>query len=176
MGSFSCPPTPIADQLDEVAARFLEQHKIVGEPITWSPSLELVADLELPGPDVDQMHIDDLHQALLDGWMSIEDAATTVGVEPLVIRHLLERSPLPRPMARRKRRWAKKQTRLDVARHRLTRDELTRLHTGKQWTLCAIGRHFGIDPKVVKELALEYDIAVAVGHTPTRPLTAEWLH
>jgi len=167
---------PIADQLDEVASRFLEQHTIVGEPITWSPPLELVADLELPGPDVDQIRIDDLHQALLDGWMSIEDTATTAGVEPLVIRHLLERSPLPRPMARRKRRWAKKQTRLDVARHRLTREELTRLHKGQQWTMCAIGRHFGIDPKVVKELALEYGIDVVIDHTPTRPLIAEWLH
>ena len=40
----------------------------------------------------------------------------------------------------------------------------------------AIGRHFGIDSKVVKELDLEYGIDVVHGLTPARPLTAEWLH
>ncbi|MBS1693788.1 MAG: TniQ family protein [Actinobacteria bacterium] len=166
---------PITDQLDAVASRFLEQYKIFGEPIYWSPPLELVADLELPGPDVDQLCVDDLHQALLDGWMSIEDAARTVGVEPLVIRHLLERSPLPRPMVRRKRQWARNQTRLHFARQQLTCEELTRLHKRQKWTMYAIGRHFGIDSKVVKALALEYGIDVAMGNTPARPLTAEWL-
>ncbi|WP_236949432.1 hypothetical protein [Mycolicibacterium goodii] len=127
---------------------------------TW-----VVADLELPGVDIDQLCIDELHQAISDGWMSIKDAAKTVGVEPLVIRHLLERSPLAQPMVRRKRRWAKRQTRLDRARLRLAMEELTALHKKQKWTLCAIGRHKGIDPKVVKALALEYGIDVEVHST-----------
>ncbi|HXO54687.1 MAG TPA: TniQ family protein, partial [Mycobacterium sp.] len=146
---------PIADRLDEIASRFLQQHNIVNEPLTWSPPLSLVADLELPGPDVGSLSIDHLHPAILDGPRSIDDTAQTMGVRPLVVRHLLERSPLLQPVCRGQQQ-PKKQTRLDRARLQLTRAELTALYEQEKWTFFAIAKHFGIDPKAVKQLALEY--------------------
>jgi AraC-like DNA-binding protein len=167
---------PIAYRLDEIAARFLQQHNIVDEPLTWSPPLSLVADLELPGPDVDLLSIDHLHPAILDGPRSIDDAAKTMGVRPLVVRHLLERSPLLQPVCRGQQR-PRKQTRLDRARLQLTRAELTALCEQEKWTFFAIAKHFGIDDsKVVKQLALEYDIHVAPASAPPQPVAAAWLH
>jgi uncharacterized protein YidB (DUF937 family) len=166
---------PIADRLDEIAARFLQQHNIVDEPLTWSPPLSLVADLELPGPDVGALSIEHLHRAILDRPRSIDDAAHTIGVRPLVVRHLLERSPLLRPVCRGQQR-PKKQTRLDRARLQLTRAELAHLYEQQKWTFFAIAKHFGIDPSVVKQLALEYGIHVAPASAPPYPVDAAWLH
>jgi AraC-like DNA-binding protein len=167
---------PIADRLDGSAARFLQQHNIIDEPLTWSPPLSLVADLELPGPDVGALSIDHLHPAILvDGPRSIDDVAHTIGVRPLVVRHLLERSPLPRPVCRGQQR-PKKQTRLDRARRQLTRAELAHLYEEEKWTFFAIARHFGIDSKVVKQLALEYGIHVVPAAARRQPVAAAWLH
>jgi AraC-like DNA-binding protein len=166
---------PIADHLDDIASRFLQQHNIVDEPLIWSPPLSLVADLELPGPDVDLLSIEHLHPAILKGPRSIDNAAKAMGVRPLVVRHLLERTPLPRPVCRGQQR-PRKQTRLDRARLQLRRAELAHLYEQEKWTFFAIARHFGIDPKVVKQLAVEYGIHVIPAAARPPPVAAAWLH
>jgi DNA-binding XRE family transcriptional regulator len=98
-----------------------------------------------------------------------------MGVRPLVVRHLLERSPLLQPVCRGQQR-PKKQTRLDRARLQLTRAELAHLYEQEEWTFFAIGKHFGIDRNVVKQLALEYGIHVAPASAPPQPVAAAWLH
>ncbi len=166
---------PIADRLDATASRFLQQHRIVDEPVAWSPPLSLVADLELPGPDVEVLDIEQLHQGILTGPRSTGGAAKAMGVRPMVVRHLLERSPLPQPVCRGQQR-PKKPTRLDRARLRLPVAELARRHEQEKWSLYAIGKHFGIDSDVVKQLAVEQGISVNLVSVLPKPVDAEWLH
>jgi hypothetical protein len=166
---------PIAEQLDDIALRFLQRHKIVDEPLTWSPPLSLVADLQLPGPDVDLLNVEHLHPEILKGPRSLDSAAKALGVRPVVVCHLLERTPLPRPVCRGQHR-PRKQTRLDRARLLLSRAELIRLYEHERWTFCAIATHFGIASKVVKQLALDYGIHVASPPTRSPRVVAVWLH
>lgn len=166
---------PIADRLDAIASRFLQQHSIVDEPVTWSPPLSLVADLDLPGPDVEALDIEQLHHAILTGPRSTSGAAKAMGVRPAVVHHLLERSPLPQPVCRGQQR-PKMPTRLDKARLRLPAAELARLHEHEKWSLHAIGKHFGIDSDVVKQLAVEHGIVLTLVSVLPKPVDAEWLH
>jgi uncharacterized protein YidB (DUF937 family) len=76
----------------------------------------------------------------------------------------------------RGQRRPKKQTRLDRARLQLTRAELVHLYGQEKWTFFAIGKHFGINSEVVKQLALEYGIHVAAAAAPPQPVAAAWLH
>lgn len=166
---------PIAGRLDAVALRSLRQHNVFGEPVAWSPPLNLVADLDLPGPDVDVLSIEQFHQAILAEPRSTTGVARTMGVRPMVVRCLLEREPLPRPSCRGQQR-PKKPTRLDRARLRLPKAELARLHVQEKWSIYAIGKHFGIASRVVKRLALEHGIEVNLVPQQAKPVNAAWLH
>jgi hypothetical protein len=166
---------PISDRLDALASRFLRQHRIFGEPVAWTPPLTLVADLDLPGPDVEALDIAQLHRGILQSPTSTHAVAKAMGVRPLVVRRLLERSPLPQPLCRGQKR-PKKPTRLDRARTRLPRAELARLHEREKWSIRAIGKHFDIDSDVVKQLAIELGISIHLNSVQPKPVDAEWLH
>lgn len=166
---------PIADRLDAVALQFLQQHRVFDEPVAWSPPLNLVADLDLPGPDVDVLSIEQFHQAILAEPRSTSGVARAMGVRPIVVRCLLEREPLPHPLCRGQQR-PKKPTRLDRARLRLPRAELARLHEQEKLSLYAIGKRFGIDQRVVRRLALEHGIVVHLFPQQAKPVNAAWLH
>lgn len=166
---------PLGVWLDQSASRFLKRHKVFDEPLVWSPPLSIVSDLELPGPDVGSLSIRDFHEALLDKSMSIYDVAKSIESPALVVRHLLEKTPLPRPVCRGQQR-PHKQTRLDRARAQLPRAELVRLYEDEKWTFVAIATYFGIDPTVVRKLAAEYGIQVApVSTRRRRVVNADWL-
>jgi hypothetical protein len=90
--------------LDGQAGRFLYAHGIVDEPICWSPPLNLISDLELPGPDPAVVSISELHLALGVKEMTVAAAARHFGVATPVIRLLLERFPPGNPPVRQ-RSW-----------------------------------------------------------------------
>ena len=150
---------PISGRLDQIALQFLKQRRVIDEPLTWSPPLSLVADLELPGLDVDSLSIQDVHPLILQRSLSIGEAATRLAVEPLVVRHLLERTPLPRPVCRGQKRPAP-QTQLERAREGLSTEELVRLHHHEKWTIAAIAHHVGVGKTVLKQLAVERGVEV----------------
>jgi AraC-like DNA-binding protein len=166
---------PVGAWLDHGASRFLKRHKVIDEPLVWSPPLSVVADLELPGPDIGSLSLQDFHEALLNKSMSIYDVAKSIKAQPRVVRHLLEQTPLPRPVCRGQHR-PHKQTRLDRARLQLPRVELARLYEHEKWTFVAIATCFSIDPKAVRKLAAEYGIQVApVSTRRRRVVNADWL-
>jgi AraC-like DNA-binding protein len=166
---------PIGVWLDPSASRFLKRHKVIDEPLVWSPPLSIVADLELPGPDVGSLSIHPFQEALLDKSMSIYDMARSIEYPALVVRHLLENTPLPRPVCRGQQR-PHKQTRLDRARLQLPRAELTRLYEQDKWTFVAIATYFSVAPHLVRKLAAEYRIQVApISTRRRRVVNADWL-
>ncbi|WP_201377511.1 hypothetical protein, partial [Mycobacterium intracellulare] len=56
----------VIEELDDAGARFLEQHNVFGEPVTWSPPQSIIADLVLPGPNPAAISIAELHEAVTD--------------------------------------------------------------------------------------------------------------
>ena len=62
---------PVINELDDTAAQFLQRHNVIGEPLTWSPPLSLISDLELPGQDPTKVSITDLHRAITETEVSM---------------------------------------------------------------------------------------------------------
>lgn len=79
---------------DDEAEQFLKDHNIFDEPVWWVPPLSIVADLELPGPDPDNVSIPELHRVLRAKGMTLYAAAKHFEVPSPVIRLLLERFPM----------------------------------------------------------------------------------
>ena len=50
--------------LDGEATRFLRDHNVFDEPVQWSPPMNIISDLELPGPDLAAVSISELHRVL----------------------------------------------------------------------------------------------------------------
>lgn len=80
-------------ELEYAARRFLAQQGINDEPVSWSPPLALISDIELPGPDPSSVPIDQLRRIVRDTKVPITLVVKHFGVTTPVIRHLLESSP-----------------------------------------------------------------------------------
>jgi AraC-like DNA-binding protein len=142
---------PVINELDDTAAQFLKRHNVIDEPLTWSPPLSLIADLELPGQDTSKVCITDLHRAITETDISMAAVARNLQVPTPLVRHLLERFPLPRP---------RRQTQLEFAAEHLTRSDFARLYQHEQLTLKEIAARTGINSKALSELAGEYGINI----------------
>jgi hypothetical protein len=90
----------VISALDEEATRFLHDHDILDEPVSWSPPLTIAGDLELPGPDPTTVSISELHRVLDVKAMTMAAAARHFGVPTAVVRFRLEQFPIERPVVR----------------------------------------------------------------------------
>ena len=161
-------PQAVRD-LDAVAEQFLEQHNVIGEPVTWSPPLSIVSDLELPGPDPAAVSIADLHQAVADQTAPLTAVARELGVSTAMVCHLLECSPLDRRVDRR-------QTQLDYAASQLTKSEFLRLYRDEQLSITAMAARIGVGHHVMFDLARKYGIAVRSRRTVRRAIDPDWVY
>lgn len=146
----------VIKQLDDAGARFLEQHNVIGEPLTWSPPQSIIADLALPGPNLAAIPIAELQKAVTDTSGSMGQVASHFGVSTAVIRYLLESSPPPRPT----RTWIRDETQFDYAKTQLPESELIRLHVHDRLPIKVIAARIGVQPQAVSDLAREYGIQV----------------
>jgi hypothetical protein len=104
VAQFPAQLTPELDaQLEAAGRRFLAACGINGEPLTWQPPLDLIHDLELPGPDPDSISLDDLHR-LIRGGKSPAMAARHLGTTTDAVRVVLAEHPAPARAARGKER------------------------------------------------------------------------
>ena len=110
---------------------------MIGEPVTWSPPLSVVSDLELPGPDPTAVSIVDLHQAVADQAAPMSRVAREFGVSTAMVCYLLECSPLDRPVDR-------KQTQLVYAASQLTKSEFVRLYQHDRLSITAMAARIGV--------------------------------
>jgi hypothetical protein len=91
--------TDLAAALDDHARQFLDRHGITGEPLTWEPPLELLAGLDLPGPDPSAIDAANARRLAFSGGdpsrpraaYAAEQLHTTVEV----VRYVLEQHPQP---------------------------------------------------------------------------------
>ena len=157
----------VARDLDGVAARFLERHNVTGEPVTWSPPLSIVSDLELPGPDPGAISISDLHKAVADSAVPLSTVAREFGVPTEVVCYLLECSPLDRQV---------NQTQLDYAATQLSKAEFLRLYQHDQLSVTAMAARIGVGHDVMFDLARKYEIEVRSRRTVRRAIDPDWLY
>jgi hypothetical protein len=159
----------IVRELDGDAARFLQQHNVIGEPVTWSPPLSIVADLELPGPDPTAVPISALHHLLADDDLSMAAAARHLRIPTPLAGYLLECSPLARPAGRR-------QLQREYAKIQLPESELARLYQQDELSVRAIAARIGVKHDVISDLAREYGITLRGSKKRRQPADADWTY
>ncbi len=137
--------------LDGEATRFLHGHNVFDEPVQWSPPMNIISDLKLPGPDLAAVSISELHRVLGVESGNIAAAARHFGVPTPCIRLLLERFPVERSAGR-------PSTQLQRLRARLTPQDLSHLHQRDALSISAIAARFDVHHRVVSTLAREYNV------------------
>lgn len=157
--------------LDDEAQRFLAEHGI-DEPLTWHPPTSLIDDLGLPGPAVDDIDIERMHQLVIDDSFTVGDLADYFTISQHAVRYLLGEHPVDyarRPDTEPRVKLAFR-TRL---REQLTAQILERLYVQQRLSLAAIADMYAISTTSVQDL-------LAAHHIPTRTRSrqrpsAEWL-
>lgn len=141
----------LRDELDRLAERLLAANDIHGEPILWEPPEELLASVDLLGPELNPPPNQTLER-IRGGGMTIDEAAQDHRVDRNVIRYWLQCAPADLQAPSRK-------SKLRSAKGILDRATLEQLYVGEQRSFVEIARTHGIDsPEEVSELAVQYGI------------------
>lgn len=150
--------------LDGEATRFLHCHRIFDEPVWWSPPLNIVGDLQLPGPDVSAVSVAALHEALDDEAMTVPDIARSLGLSVACVQLALERSPRKTSGTTS---VVPRMKQADRLKNQLSPTMFARLHGHDGLTINAIATRYGVTRKAVETVAREYHIEVK--HVESRP-------
>jgi hypothetical protein len=171
MNAFPTTLTPnLAHGLHTTAAEFLARHGVSDEPVAWSPPLDLLDGLELPGADIRRVDMDRLHRLVRCDWAGTATTGEQLGVSSFTVHTLLLHHPAPRstPDAAIRR----------PARQILTPQVLIRYYHDEHLPLAHIDRRFGLARGTAHRLAGEYGIATRSGKHEQRAhpaLPRDWL-
>lgn len=161
----------VVHNLDTAVIDFLNDNNIFGEPLTWSPPLSIVADLELPGPDPTSISIVELHNAVSSARLSMAALARHFQVPTDVVRYLLECSPPAQSAVRTPR------TQLDYARTQLAPAAFSRMYQKEHLPFRVIASRLEVHADVVSKLAHEYGIEVRDQSKHRRPvIDPDWIY
>ncbi|WPO72673.1 TniQ family protein [Streptomyces sp. KN37] len=177
MADFVVRTTPhLAMALDEAAHRFLRDHGVTNEPLTWEPPLDLIDGLPLPGSDVRAVNIGRVH-ALVRQRDSppVGTIAHELDTTIEVIRYILKHHPAPEREHTKHELRATGGVRYRL-RQALPASELEALYD--TIPLEEIARRHGVSKGVVNALREEYGIPVKSASwwrkLPNR-VSREWL-
>jgi hypothetical protein len=160
---FAALRTPeLVAALDEYALDFLGRHRVRGEPIAWHPSLNLLIDLDLPGPDPSAVDIHRLHALVRPHSSSVQRAAQALGTTVDAVRVALDEHPAPAPPLTATQARAAGQVRRAASRT-LTETELRRRYVDQHQSLQDIAEQMGVSRQVVTRLAVDYGIPLRGG-------------
>jgi hypothetical protein len=152
----------LAHALDTEAHRFLRIH-CVNEPLTWSPPLALISDLDLAHPDPADIDMAALHHLAADRSLSTGQIAHRLNVTSEAVRHSLAEYPSV---------GAVKRSRARVCGG-LTPEVLHDLMSRKI-TVTAIASEFEVPVTTVIRLAERHGIRQPRHRRP--PPEADWLY
>lgn len=79
------------------ATRFLAAQGIQDEPVVWEPPTSIVAGLALPGVELDDIDIVELHRLIRVDRRTLAATSQQLGVSGDLIRYALEQHPAPTP-------------------------------------------------------------------------------
>lgn len=155
----------LVTRLDEVAAEFLRRRGVDDEPVSWSPPLEWLDELDLPGQYCHAAQTHALRRLLGAGNVSIREAARRLGLPANVIRHELKHNPLrqiPRHVP----------TQFERARAALPEARLRKLYEDKGLSLPQIAMLVGIKKgNTIGDLARSYGMHVRGNGRKSIPAT-----
>jgi hypothetical protein len=148
---------PLAARLQAAGQRFLSCQGI-DEPLTWSPPLSLLDDLDLPGCDLASVDVGALHRLANRPRTKIDHIARELEVPRGVVSHLLSQYPAPLlRCAGQSPRVSKISASLCSA---LSAQTLIELYHEQGLTISAIGERFGTAPSTVADIAAQHQITL----------------
>jgi hypothetical protein len=166
----------LAVGLREAAEAFLQSNGANGEPVEWSPPVELLEGLDLPGPDPASVDLAELHRLIRAERRSLTSAADSLGTTAAVVRHLLEQHPAPQIFRTRDEARANGAP-LAEARARLPHSDFLDLYQGQRRSLREIGDQIGVSRQTAGRPALDYQIAMRrPARQPRTVIGRDWLH
>jgi hypothetical protein len=158
----------LIEALNNAGLQYLADKNVVGEPLTWTPPMSLVDDLELPGPDVGMISVKQVHQLVRDPPMTTAAIARQLAVSSDVVRYLLDQFPVVRPPTRRR-------IRREPLGMRLTKADLHRMYVRDRLTLTAIAAEIGAGRDAVAYLARNYGVPIR-HYQKIDPDNLDWLY
>ncbi|HTX53391.1 MAG TPA: TniQ family protein [Candidatus Baltobacteraceae bacterium] len=177
-------PTRLTPELnsamDEYASKFLAEQRISDEPVLWQPPTELLGGLRLPGVDISNVDVPELHRLIRQQQVSPGVAATHLAVSVDTIRVTLEEHPAPR-QPRRPPAPRATVRRAGPAYHKasleLPRSRFVDLYEHQQCSLRDIAATIGVSKQTVTELARDYRIPLRRPQSPRRyTFDRDWLY
>jgi hypothetical protein len=148
---------PLAARLQAAGQRFLSCHGI-DEPLTWSPPLSLLDDLDLPGCDLASVDVGALHLLANRPRIRIDHIARELDLPRDVVSHLLYQYPAPllRSVGQNPR-VSKISAALCAA---LSAQTLIELYHEQGLTISAVAERFGTAPSTVADIAAQHQITL----------------
>jgi Bacterial regulatory helix-turn-helix protein, lysR family len=162
---------PLAARLRSEGEQFLAEHHI-DEPLTWHPPLQLLKDLELPGPDLGRIDIDALHQLANQVDLTVGDIARKLATSLDTVRYLLDEHPVELE-ASPTRSGSKRALAMTAVRTVVTAEKLSELYFAQGLSIREIAKRLGTNEKTVMRIARSHNIVLR----PKRVLVKrDWLY
>jgi hypothetical protein len=159
---------------------FLASQGIQDEPVMWEPPTRIVAGLTLPGQDITDVDIGELHRLIRVERHSITAASRQLGVTADLIRYALEQQPAPAlpPRPRTPRTGARRPGKVyQQAAEALPRERLNALYSQEQRSLADIAALTGFSKPTISRLVHDYTIPLRPsGPRPSKPVDPDWLY
>lgn len=154
-------------EIDQLAAQYLGQHGIEGEPLVWSPPLAILGRAKLAGVRPTTELIATLRAHLGTRTATVPCVANDFDVPVGLVRHMLSEHPLP-PRRNLRTTWSQ------LAARALTEKQLRHLYVDEGLTLTEIARRCGMPrPEYVARRARACGIALR--HEARSPIPAAWI-
>lgn len=163
----------VAERLMDEARRFLDRQGVV-EPVSWCPPLELIADLDLLGPDLRSIDAGELRRCSLRPFTSVRTLAKDFNLSCYAVRYLLSNTPADLSDARTdptstSHRWGRPRV-LEQA----STGELRELYENQGRTLIDIARTFRVSSGFVAKAAAQAHISKH--QSPLSAIDPQWVH
>lgn len=178
---FPCRLTPqLSRALHRHATKFLATQGVQDEPVVWEPPTSIVAGLSLPGVELGDIDIAELHRLIRVDRRTIAATSQQLEVSADLIRYALQQHPapaLPRP-PRTPRIGARRPGRVyQQAAEALPRERLVALYSQEQRSLADIAAMTGFSKPTISQLMHDYAIPLRrPGARPGEPVDPDWLY
>jgi hypothetical protein len=155
LAAFAISLTPeVAAELTHVAGQFLARQQIRDEPAVWEPPAKLLDGLDLPGPDLASLDLNEIHKLARTGGASAASIARHFGTTSNAIQAILLDHPAPADPASGARRRR--------ARYTISSGQLRDLHHGQGLSFTEIGQLTGYSRTAIRDLARAYEIPTSI--------------
>lgn len=171
----------LGEAMTRYALEFLATHGVRGEPAQWSPPMELLDGLRLPGVGTGTVDTNELHRLVnlyRHGRLSLSAILQRLGITAEVFRQACEEHPTPRdprkpptPMVTVPRPGPAYQKASSV----LTPQRFLDLYETEGRSLSEIGETVGVCKHTIAELARDYGITIKRNGRGKYAVDPEWL-